>query len=156
MKITPEIEKKCDELMGQYPKKKSAAMMMMHLIQEKCGYFDDEAILFVAGKLGVEPIEIYGMLTFYPMFTQKPRGRIHIKVCRTLSCALAGSVEFGRELAEKLNCPVGSTSGIYRSTTGFLRESAVRGLKTLSRKSKRSTPRAISNPSLPSTNHRAA
>lgn len=113
MKITPEIEKKCDELMGQYPKKKSAAMMMMHLIQEKCGYFDDEAILFVAGKLGVEPIDIYGMLTFYPMFTQKPRGRIHIKVCRTLSCALAGSVEFGRELAEKLNCPVGSTSGIY-------------------------------------------
>lgn len=113
MKITSEIDTKCDQLIAEYPKKKSAAMMIMHLIQEKYGYFDDDAIAYVAEKLGTTPVEVYGMLTFYPMFTQKPRGRIHIKVCRTLSCALAGSVEFGRELAEKLGCPVGGTSGIY-------------------------------------------
>lgn len=113
MDITPEIENKCAEIIAQYPKKKSAAMMIMHLIQEKFGYFDDDAVRFVARQLEVEPIDVYGMLTFYPMFSEKPRGRIHIKVCRTLSCALAGSIEFGRELSRKLDCPMGETKGIY-------------------------------------------
>ena len=82
MEIPPEIDKKCDELIAQYPRKKSAAMLILHLIQEKLGYFDDDAIKFAAGKLGVRPIEVYGMISFYPMFTTAPRGRIHIKVQR--------------------------------------------------------------------------
>ncbi len=115
MNITSEIENKCKEIIAQYPKKKSAAMIIMHYIQEQFGYFDDDAIQFVARQLEVEPIDVYGMLSFYPMYSDKPRGRVHIKVCRTLSCALAGSVEFGRELAEKLDCKIGSTSenGVY-------------------------------------------
>lgn len=115
MNITSEISKKCDEIIAEYPQKKSAAMIMMHYMQEQFGYFDDDAIKFAAEKLGIAPIDVYGMLTFYPMFTGKPRGRIHIKVCRTLSCALAGSVEFGRELAEKLGVEPNSTSpdGVY-------------------------------------------
>ena len=97
MEISPEIDKKCDELIARYPRKKSAAMLILHLIQEKLGYFDDDAIKFAAGKLGVRPIEVYGMISFYPMFTTAPRGRIHIKVCRTLSCAMAGSVKLGHD-----------------------------------------------------------
>lgn len=115
MNITSEIENKCKEIIAQYPKKKSAAMIIMHYIQEQFGYFDDEAIKFVAQQLDVEPIDVYGMLTFYPMYSEQPRGRVHIKVCRTLSCALAGSVEFGKELADKLNCKMGETTsdGVY-------------------------------------------
>lgn len=113
MEISPEIEKRCDELIAQYPKKKSAAMMIMHLIQENLGYFDDDAVLFAARKLEISPIEVYGILSFYPMFSDKPRGRIHIKVCRTLSCAMAGSVKLGHEISKKLSCPIGKTSGIY-------------------------------------------
>ncbi len=113
MKITEDIENMCKEIIAQYPKKKSAAMIIMHLIQEKFGYFDDEAIRFVARQLEVEPIEVYGMLSFYPMYSDSPRGRVHIKVCRTLSCALSGSIEFGRELAEKLGMQIGETKGKY-------------------------------------------
>ena len=47
MEITPELEKQCSEIIAQYPKKRSAAMIMMHLIQEKFGYFDDSAIKLV-------------------------------------------------------------------------------------------------------------
>ena len=113
MEISPEIDKKCDELIARYPRKKSAAMLILHLIQEKLGYFDDDAIKFAAGKLGVRPIEVYGMISFYPMFTTAPRGRIHIKVCRTLSCAMAGSVKLGHEISKLVNCPIGETRGIY-------------------------------------------
>ena len=113
MEITSELESKCDALIAQYPKKRSAAMMIMHLIQETFGYFDDSSVKFAARKLGVEPIDVYGMLSFYPMFSQSPRGRIHIKVCRTLSCAMAGSVKLGHELAKRIGCPIGETRGIY-------------------------------------------
>ena len=75
MEINSELEARCDAIIAQYPKKKSAAMMVMHLIQEKFGYFDDDAIKYVAGKLGVQPIEIYGMLSFYPMYSSEPRLR---------------------------------------------------------------------------------
>ena len=75
MEITSDIEKKCAEIIAQYPVKKSAAMIIMHLIQEKYGYFDDDAVKFVAKQLGEEPIDVYGMLTFYPMYSQQPRAR---------------------------------------------------------------------------------
>ena len=63
--------------------------------------------------VGVQPIEIYGMLSFYPMYSSEPRGRVHIKVCRTLSCAMAGSVKLGHEISKIINCPIGQTRGIY-------------------------------------------
>ncbi len=110
-----QLDNQIEGIIRQYPKKKSAAMVCMHLIQETKGCFDDEAIRYVAGKLEVEPIEIYGMLSFYPMFSDKPRGRVHIKVCRTLSCALAGSIKLGQEIAKEISCPMGTTdsSGVY-------------------------------------------
>jgi len=113
MKIDSDLEKRCDEIIAQYPKKKSAAMMIMHAVQERLGHFDDDAIKFAAAKLGVEPIEVYGMLSFYPMYSSAPRGRIHIKVCRTLSCAMLGSVKLGHEISKQINCPVGETRGMY-------------------------------------------
>ena len=113
MEISTEFENQVDAIIAEYPVKRSAAMMIMHLIQEKFGYFDDDAINYAAKKLEAQPVEIYGMLSFYPMFSDKPRGRVHIKVCRTLSCALAGSIDLANKISEILDCPVNSTKGIY-------------------------------------------
>ena len=113
MEISPQIDKKVDEIIAQYPVKRSAAMMIMHLIQESNGYFDDSAIKYAAQKLGVQPVVVYGMLSFYPMFSDKPRGRIHIKVCRTLSCALAGSIELADKISKIIDCPINETEGVY-------------------------------------------
>ena len=132
MEITPEIEKKCDEIIAQYPRKKSAAMMLLHTIQENFGYFDDDAIKFAADKLGVRPIEVYGMISFYPMFSTKPRGRIHIKVCRTLSCAMAGSIKLGHEISKLVNCPIGETRGIYTLFEKVLPEEADKFVEKIS------------------------
>lgn len=113
MEITTELDRKCDALVSQYPRKKSAAMMIMHAIQETNGYFDDDAVRYAAKKLGIEPIDVYGMLSFYPMYSTSPRGRVHIKVCRTLSCAMLGSVKLAHAISKKTGCPIGSTKGVY-------------------------------------------
>ncbi len=73
-------------------------MPLLHLWQEHFGFITDEAVLWIAKKLGLQPINILELVTFYPMFRQKPAGKTHIRVCRTLSCGMAG----GFELMENL------------------------------------------------------
>lgn len=108
-----DLENQVEAIIAEYPVKRSAAMMIMHLVQERFGYFDDDAINYVAKKLDVKPVEVFGMLSFYPMFSDKPRGRIHIKVCRTLSCALAGSIDLAHKISELIDCPINETKGVY-------------------------------------------
>ncbi len=90
MNLKPETLRRIDEVIPHYPVKRSAVLPLLHLIQEDVGYLSMEAQTWVAAKLGLEPINVYEIVTFYPMFRQKPIGRRHIKVCRTLSCALLG------------------------------------------------------------------
>jgi NADH-quinone oxidoreductase subunit F len=98
--VPAELERKMDEAIARYPSdhRRSAAMPLLHLWQEHFGFISDEAVLWIAEKLGLQPINILELVTFYPMFRQKPAGKIHIRVCRTLSCAMAG----GFELMENL------------------------------------------------------
>jgi NADH-quinone oxidoreductase subunit F len=82
-----------DEAIGHYPAdhKRSAAMPLLHLWQEHFGFINDEGVQWIAAKLNLQPINILELVTFYPMFRRERAGKTHIRVCRTLSCAMAGS-----------------------------------------------------------------
>jgi NADH-quinone oxidoreductase subunit E len=100
--IPHELEAGVDELISHYPEKRSASLMLLHAVQEHFGFVSDEAIEWVAGKLGLRPINIFELVTFYPMFRREPLGKTHVKICRTLSCALAGSGELRTHLCHRL------------------------------------------------------
>lgn len=110
MNLSKETLDKIEELIPKYPQKRSAVLMLLHAIQEEHGYITKEAIEWVANKLDLEPINIYELVTFYPMLRERPIGRKHIKVCRTLSCALRGSYKLCEKLQEELECPLNETS----------------------------------------------
>ena len=94
MEIPAELEAKIDEAITHYPVfKRSATLPLLHLIQEHFGYITDEAIDWIAKKLELSPINVLELVTFYPMFRREPAGKHHIRVCRTLSCAMAGGYE---------------------------------------------------------------
>lgn len=76
--------------------------MLLHALQEHFGYLSREAIEWTARKLDLQPINVYELVTFYPMFRQEPVGKFHLKVCRTLSCALGGAYELREHLCKKL------------------------------------------------------
>jgi NADH-quinone oxidoreductase subunit E len=88
--LKPETFQRIDEVITHYPVKRSATLPLLHLIQEDTGHISDEAITWIATKLELQPINVLEVVTFYPMFRRAPIGRRHIKVCRTLSCALVG------------------------------------------------------------------
>ena len=96
------LEAEIDELITHYPQKRSASLMLLHALQEHFGWVSKEAMEWTARKLGLQPINIYELVTFYPMFRQEPLGKTHIKVCRTLSCALAGSADVRKHFCDKL------------------------------------------------------
>src|SRR3954463_3197554 len=81
------------EAIARYPhdRQRSAAMPLLHLWQEHFGFISDEGVNWIAAKLGLQPINILELVTFYPMYRRQPAGKKHIRVCRTLSCAMAGS-----------------------------------------------------------------
>jgi len=112
LSVPAELERKMDEAIRRYPPdhRRSAAMPLLHLWQEHFGFISDDAVLWIAEKLGLQPINILELVTFYPMYREQPPGKTHVRVCRTLSCAMAGSYE----LMEKL-C---ATFGIRRPTHG--------------------------------------
>src|SRR5204863_8326566 len=91
LSVPPQIEAELDELLTHYPQKRSASLMFLHALQEHFGYLPKEAIEWTAARLDLQPINVYELVTFYPMFRQAPAGKYQLKVCRTLSCALGGS-----------------------------------------------------------------
>ena len=100
--VPANLEAQLDELVAHYPQKRSASLMFLHALQEHFGYISRDAVEWTARKLGLQPINVYELVTFYPMFRQEPLGKTHIKICRTLSCALAGSGELRTHFCTKL------------------------------------------------------
>ena len=99
--VPHELTAEIDELISHYPKKRSAALMLLHALQARYGYLSRQAVEWVASKLELQPINVYELVTFYPMFHQSPVGKYHFRVCRTLSCALAGSYNLHERLCER-------------------------------------------------------
>jgi NADH-quinone oxidoreductase subunit E len=99
--VPASLEAEIQELISHYPQKRSASLMLLHALQDHFGYISKEAMEWVAAKLDLQPINIYELVTFYPMFRQQPAGQYHFKVCRTLSCALGGSHELHAHLCRK-------------------------------------------------------
>ena len=120
MKLKPETLRQIDEVIPHYPTKRSATLPLLHLIQADVGYISNEAIEWVAAKLELQPINVYEVVTFYPMFRQKPIGRRHIKVCRTLSCALMGGYKTCASFEKEFDTHLGEVSPDGEVTVEFV------------------------------------
>lgn len=110
MNLKPETLEKIDKLVPRYPTKRSAALPLCHLVQEDQGYLSDEGMKWIAERLDLQPINILELVTFYPMLRTEPTGKYHVRVCRTLPCALAGAYKTCKVLEDELNVKVGHTS----------------------------------------------
>ena len=87
LEIPKSLLDEVEELISHYPQKRSASLMLLHAFQEHFGHVSKESVEWIASKLDLRPINVYELVTFYPMFREEPAGRHVIKVCRTLSCA---------------------------------------------------------------------
>src|SRR2546430_17399056 len=84
--VPAELERKMDEAIGHYPRehRRSAAIPLLHLWQERFGIMSGEAVLWIAGKLGLLPMNILELGSFYAMFRQESAGKKQLYVCSKL------------------------------------------------------------------------
>ena len=99
--ITPEFQAEADELVSHYPiSKRSASLPLLHLWQNQFGSVDDSGVEWIAARLDLTPINILELVTFYPWFRREAAGKVIIRVCRTLACAMAGGYELKEKFCE--------------------------------------------------------
>ncbi|MFI5336072.1 MAG: NADH-quinone oxidoreductase subunit NuoE [Opitutales bacterium] len=120
MHLTPATLAKIDEVITHYPVKRSAVLPLLHLVQEEQGFIADAALEWIAAKLELAPVNVYELVTFYPMFRRQPVGRRHVKVCRTLSCALNGGYKVCERFEQEFGTQRGEVSPDGEVTVEFV------------------------------------
>ncbi len=110
--ITAELE----DIRGRYPVAKAALVPVLHVVQREQGWCNAEAQQWVAGFLDITAMEVFEVVTFYPMLYHAPRGKHLIHVCRTLSCDACGGQELWQHLKAKLGVERGGTTDDGRFT----------------------------------------
>ena len=102
--VTPELDTEATRLISLYPegRSESAVLPILHEIQKQFGYICGDSIIWTAQKIGSTPAHVLGVVSFYPGLRQECPGKLHIRVCRTLSCSMAGSEELVNDLCKKL------------------------------------------------------
>ena len=110
--FTPENQREIARLIKQYPegRQKSAILPILHLAQAQFGgWVSPEVQDLVAETLGIQPIEVYEVTTFYTMFNLKLVGKHVLEVCRTGPCLLRGADELMAELEQKTGAKFGGS-----------------------------------------------
>ena len=98
------------EIIGRYPRPKSALIPLLHLAQEQDGYLTNDAMAHIAELIGHTPAEVLGTATFYEMFRFEPVGKYLLNICGTLSCLLMGADELMHHAEERLGVRPGGTT----------------------------------------------
>ena len=98
---------------AKYPadQKQSAVMACLSIVQQEQGWVSPESELAVAAYLGMSPMAVHEVTSFYNMFNQKPVGRFKLNVCTNAPCMFAGGPEALKYLCDKLGVePSGTTA----------------------------------------------
>ncbi len=95
------------EIIGRYPRPKSALIPLLHLAQEQDGWLTEDAMEHLAELVGVTPAEVLGTASFYEMFKREPVGRYVVNICTDIACSLVG----GDELLEHAEQTLGVRNG---------------------------------------------
>jgi NADH-quinone oxidoreductase E subunit len=108
--LSDTAEKRAQEVIVQYPQKRSAVMPLLYIAQEETKYITQQAVDWVASKLDMPPVQVWEVATFYTMYYKKPVGRYHVQVCRTLPCALRGARKISEFVHERLGIKPGEVT----------------------------------------------
>jgi len=98
------------EIIGRYPRSKSALIPLLHLAQEQDGYVADDAMQHLAELLDITPAEVLGTCSFYEMFKREPVGDYRINICHGIACHLLGADDLIHHAEEALGVRQGTVT----------------------------------------------
>ena len=104
MTFSPELERQFDKLLRSYPpgRQRSAMVPMLLYAQDEIGSVTPELVEEVARRVGVQPLQVEEVLSYYSMLHRKPLGRHHVQICTNISCLLTGGEDLWQHACAKL------------------------------------------------------
>jgi NADH-quinone oxidoreductase subunit E len=110
--LSPEALAKIDKAVAKYPltEKQSAVMAALTIAQDEKGWLSTETMDFVAQYLGMPPVAVYEVATFYTMYNMKPVGKYKLTICTNLPCALQGATHAAEHLKKTLGIGFNETT----------------------------------------------
>jgi NADH-quinone oxidoreductase subunit E len=104
MTFSPELEARFQKLLSRYPagRQRSAMVPMLLYAQDEIGSVTQELIEEVARRLGVQPLNVEEVASYYSMLHRKPLGKYHVQICTNISCLLTGGEELWTHACKKL------------------------------------------------------
>jgi len=116
--LSPDALTRIDREIAKYPpeRKDSAVMAALAIAQDEKGWLATETMDFVAEYLGMAPIAVYEVASFYAMYNLQPPGRHKITVCTNLPCALSGGTQAAAHLKSRLGVDFNQTTADGRFT----------------------------------------
>ncbi len=108
--------KEINELTSKYATKRSVIMPALSVVQREHGYVTEEGMRDVARILGLKPILVFEVATFYTMYNKKPVGKYHIQVCTNIACSLLGAEHLMDFLSRRLGIKTKETTSDKKFT----------------------------------------
>jgi NADH-quinone oxidoreductase subunit E len=107
--LSADALRKIDREVAKYPgdQKRSAVIAALAIAQDEHGWLPTEVMEDVARHLGMPPVAVYEVATFYAMYNLKPTGRFKLTICTNLPCALQGAAAAAEHLKRKLGIEFG-------------------------------------------------
>jgi NADH-quinone oxidoreductase subunit E len=104
MTFSPQLEARFDKLLHSYPagRQRSAMVPMLLYAQDEIGSITQELVEEVARRVGVTPLQVEEVLSYYSMLHRKPLGKYHVQICTNISCLLTGGEELWQQACGKL------------------------------------------------------
>ena len=112
MTLSADSLTKIDREVAKYPadQKQSAVMSALIIAQDEKGWLSTETMDVVAQVLGMAPVAVYEVASFYNMYNLEPVGTHKLTICTCLPCGLQGSLEAADYLKKKLGIGFGETT----------------------------------------------
>jgi len=116
--LSAESKQRIDREIAKFPaeQKQSAVMAALAIAQDEKGWLSTETMDYVAQYLGMPPIAVYEVASFYNMYDLKPVGKHKLTVCTNLPCALSGGVDAAEHLKQRLGVGFNETTADGRIT----------------------------------------
>ncbi|MDD2401705.1 MAG: NADH-quinone oxidoreductase subunit NuoE [Clostridia bacterium] len=99
-----------DHIIESYKDQKGSLIPILHQIQKLLGYLPEDVQAYVAKKLEIPLSEVYGVVTFYTLFTTQQKGKYNINICLGTACYVKGSGKILSEFEKQLKIKVGETT----------------------------------------------
>jgi NADH-quinone oxidoreductase subunit E len=110
--ISESTKARFDREVAKFPadQKQSAVLACLAIVQQELGWVSSESEKIVAEHLGMAPMAVHEVTTFYNMYNQKPVGKFKLNVCTNLPCQLRGGAQALAHLEHKLGIRSGETT----------------------------------------------